>query len=108
MPRAATTEIGATSVRRCRRPNAAGSCPCSPSEYASRPKPGDRRRRGGEQDQRAGDPDIDAQRLVGPVGTCRRAPATIPISGARSQSVPSCVVPSRDGKAESPTSAIRT
>ena len=30
---------GATSVRRFRRPNAAGSCPCSPSEYASRPNP---------------------------------------------------------------------
>ena len=29
---AATIEAGATSVRRCSRPNTAGSCPCSPSE----------------------------------------------------------------------------
>ncbi len=36
---AATTDAGATSVRRCNRPKIAGSCPCSPSEYASLPKP---------------------------------------------------------------------
>ena len=36
---AATTDAGATSVRRFSRPNVRGSCPCSPSEYARRPKP---------------------------------------------------------------------
>jgi hypothetical protein len=35
----ASTASGDTSVRLCSRPNARGSCPCSPSEYASRPKP---------------------------------------------------------------------
>ena len=39
IPHAATTDCGETSVRRCRRPNARGSWPCSPSEYASRPNP---------------------------------------------------------------------
>src|SRR5205823_11884215 len=39
IPHAATTDGGDTSVRRCRRPKTRGSCPCSPSEYASRPKP---------------------------------------------------------------------
>ena len=29
---AATTDAGATSVLRCRRPKIGGSCPCSPSE----------------------------------------------------------------------------
>ena len=36
---AATTDAGETSVRRCSRPKTRGSCPCSPSEYARRPKP---------------------------------------------------------------------
>ena len=36
---AATIACGETSVRRFSRPNARGSWPCSPSEYASREKP---------------------------------------------------------------------
>ncbi len=39
MSAAETTACGETSVRRLSRPNARGSCPCSPSEQASRVKP---------------------------------------------------------------------
>ncbi len=41
-------------------------------------------------------------------GTCSLIAETIPIIGARSQSVPSSVVPCGAGNAESPTSAIST
>ena len=57
----AAIDAGAISVRRPSRPNGRGSMPCSPSEYARRPKPENGRRRRGEQDQRAGDADEHAQ-----------------------------------------------
>ena len=68
MPTAASTDCGETSVRRCRRPKARGSCPCSPSEYASRPKPEIERGRREEQDERARKADVDPQRHVQPAG----------------------------------------
>ena len=41
-----------------------GSWPCSPSEYASRAEAGDGGRHGGEQDQRAADPDEEPDRVA--------------------------------------------
>src|SRR6266571_7106354 len=104
---AATIDCGETSVRGLSQPNFRGNCPCSPSEYASRPNP--------EIDVVAAVSKISAP--DNPTKTCNGAPtafgtwwricATTPISGERSQLLPSWV-PCAGGNADSATIAIAT
>ena len=104
---AAMIDCGDTSVRLLSQPNFRGSCPCSPSEYASRPNP--------EIDVVAAVTRISAPER--PTKTWRGAPitsgtwsrirVTTPNRGERSHVEPSSV-PCWGGNADRPTTAIPT
>ena len=93
-------------MRRCRRPNAREHAVLA-ERVREAPEAGDRRRHRRDEDQHAGDADVDAERhRRASRGSCPIA-STMPISGARIHSSPSSVAPI-SGNAERPTSAIAT
>ena len=66
MTAAATTVSGEWRLRRLSRPKRRGSWPCSAERVREPPEAGVRRHRGDEEDERAGQSDVDAQHAFDP------------------------------------------
>ena len=103
------TACGDASVRRLSRPNARGSWPACAIERASRVQPETPVVAAANRTSAPARPTKIRSASSIPAGSSLPSSSTIPSTGARSQSVPSCVEPfASAGNAESATTATST
>ena len=86
-----------TTARRSSRANSRGSEPCSASEYVSRVIPENDVVAAPSEDEDAGDPDRDLERVATMVGSGPSKAAAIPTSGSSSHCSPRAVCPPETG-----------